>query len=255
MKSNYWANRVDHLLMLGSQECDKELLKHYKQAYNNIELKMSRLYDKIMVDGKPSMTELYRFNRYYELAAGLHSILDKLGRAEVKAIGRKMTELYLATGELTNGQIGRSFAVINKEAANKVLTEVWCQDGKLWSDRIWEDKAKLQAELVAGLMDCIMLGLSRDKVIQRVAERMGVSNSNAARLVRTELNHVQTQSAIDRYKEAGYEQYQILAARDSRTSKICREQDNKVYNILEYAPGVTAPPFHPNCRTTVIPYE
>lgn len=253
MRNNYWANRIDNLLMLGSKECDAELLKQYQRAYEQIELKVSRLYDKIMVDGKPSITELYRFNRYYGLLQQIHGILVKLGKSEEKIISARMTELYLTTGELANSQIGKSFQVINKDAAKKVLTEVWCQDGKLWSDRIWEDKGKLQNELSKALIDSIVLGKARDKVIAEMASRLGVSKSNAARLVRTELNHVQTQSAIDRYIEAGFEEYEILAALDARTSKICREKNGKVYKIQEYMPGETAPPFHPNCRTTIIP--
>lgn len=253
----YWNNRMamarDELLVLGTKEVDKKLIKEYKRAWDNIELKITRLYDKIMVDGKPSMAELYRFNRYYELMAQINSVLTKLGKKEEMVIGTKLTELYLTTGKQTASQIGISFSLINKEAVKNIINEVWCADGKSWSDRIWADKGKLQDELMSALMDCIIQGKSRDKVVAELAQRMGVSKSNANRLVRTELNHIQTRSAIDRYKEAGFEEYEILATLDKRTSEICRNQDGKKYKILQYNPGVTAPPFHPNCRTTIIP--
>ena len=41
---------------------------------------------------------------------------------------------------------------------------------------------------------------------------------------------------------------------DLRTSDICRSQDGKTYDIKDYRVGITAPPFHPNCRTDTIPF-
>lgn len=254
MNQQYWMSRIDHLLLLGTSDCNKQLIKEYKKAYEKIELKLTRLYDKISKDGKPSITELYRYNRFYELAGEINFILRKLGNSEVNIIGSKMTELYLTTAELTSRQIRGDFAVINKKAVENIINQVWCQDGKVWSDRIWADKGKLQQELTDALMNCVIQGESRAKVTAEFADRMNTSYSSANRLVRTELNHVQTQSAIDRYKEAGFEEYEILATMDKRTSKICREQDGKVYKIIDYKPGITAPPFHPYCRTTIIPH-
>ncbi len=37
-------------------------------------------------------------------------------------------------------------------------------------------------------------------------------------------------------------------------SKTCQSQDLKVYDLKDFQVGVTAPPFHPNCRTTTVPY-
>lgn len=50
------------------------------------------------------------------------------------------------------------------------------------------------------------------------------------------------------------ERYEILATLDSRTSEICRSLDGKVFAMKDYEVGVTAPPFHPYCRTTTVPY-
>ena len=249
----YWEKRIDDLLMLNSAEVDKKLAKEYQKAYKEIELKITRLYDKIMVDGKPSLTELYKFNRYYETMAQINAVLKKLGKKEVKVIGDKMTELYLTTGNQVASHFNISFSLINKDSVRHIIDEVWCQDGKLWSDRIWEDKGKLQEELTRALLDCVIQGKARDKVVAEMAARMGVSQSSASRLIRTELNYIQTRSAIDRYKEAGIEEYQILATLDGRTSKICKEMNGKRFKMIEYQPGVTANPFHPNCRTTIIP--
>ncbi len=55
-------------------------------------------------------------------------------------------------------------------------------------------------------------------------------------------------------KLVGISQYQILATLDSRTSWICQDMDGVIIPLSEKEVGVNYPPFHPNCRTTTIPY-
>ena len=50
------------------------------------------------------------------------------------------------------------------------------------------------------------------------------------------------------------ERYELLAKVDSDTSDVCQEMDWKVFDMKDYEVGTTAPPFHPNCRSTTIPY-
>lgn len=66
-----------------------------------------------------------------------------------------------------------------------------------------------------------------------------------------ELNYVENQSAMDSIKEAGMKYYRFSATLDRRKSATCREHDGHVYPIDEYQPGSTAPPLHPNCRSTI----
>ena len=56
---------------------------------------------------------------------------------------------------------------------------------------------------------------------------------------------------MDSIKEAGMKYYRFSATLDRRTSATCREHDGHVYPIGEYQPGSTAPPLHPNCRSTI----
>lgn len=46
-----------------------------------------------------------------------------------------------------------------------------------------------------------------------------------------------------------------MATLDSHTSAICQEMDGKRFPISKMEVGVTAPPFHPWCRTTTAPYD
>ena len=46
---------------------------------------------------------------------------------------------------------------------------------------------------------------------------------------------------------------EIIETLDSHTCSICGGLDGKVIPISQYEPGVTVPPFHPNCRGTTAP--
>ena len=84
--------------------------------------------------------------------------------------------------------------------------------------------------------------------------RSNTAYYQAERLVRTETNYALTQGHLNGYKEAGVKKYEILAKIDSRTSKICKEKDGDIVEIDEGGiVGDNLPPFHPNCRTTIIP--
>lgn len=250
----YWTNRIDELLTLSSSNAEELLKREYQRAYKDIEAEIMKLYNKISRDGTPTITELYRYDRYYKLMGKINSILSKLGKSEQRIINQQLTQLYLTTGKLVEEEIG-AFSVINKDAAKQVVNQVWCADGKVWSDRIWAHKAELQEELSKGLMNTVVTGRPADKLSQYISERFGVGLSQASRIVRTEMNNVQTQAAKDRYIAAGFTKYQVLATIDSRTSKKCKNENGKVYLFSQYLPGMTAPPFHPNCRSTIIPKE
>lgn len=75
--------------------------------------------------------------------------------------------------------------------------------------------------------------------------------SNARRLVRTEMNHVQNQAALDSIKKSGMKYFRFIATLDRRTSATCRAHDGHVYPIDEASIGGNVPPLHPNCRSTI----
>jgi len=52
----------------------------------------------------------------------------------------------------------------------------------------------------------------------------------------------------------GVSEYEIFITLDNRTSDICRDLEGKIFKIKDYQVGVTAPPFHPNCRSVAVPF-
>ena len=147
-----------------------------------------------------------------------------------------------------------SFNALDDNKVRVAITQNW--QGSNFSDRIWNDKNKLIETINQKIPQGIALGQNPRKVARDMAKSLETRYSNCERLARTEMNFIANQASREAYKETPevLQQYKILATLDNRTSEICQEQDGKVYKMSEWIEGVTAPPFHPNCRTTTIPY-
>ena len=70
----------------------------------------------------------------------------------------------------------------------------------------------------------------------------------------TESAYFATQGQKECYKELDVEEYEILGTLDSTTCERCGSYDGKHFPTKDMQVGVNAPPFHPNCRCTTIPY-
>nr|DAI01583.1 MAG TPA: minor capsid protein [Caudoviricetes sp.] len=150
--------------------------------------------------------------------------------------------------------VGHNFAALNQTLIDGVLKKPWAPDGKNFSDRIWSNKQKLISELNTNLTQGIIIGKDPQKIINEMSKRLNVSKTNAGRLVMTESAAIASRAQEDCFKELGVEEYEIVATLDSHTSEICQDMDGKVFKMSERQIGINAPPFHPNCRTTTIPY-
>lgn len=148
--------------------------------------------------------------------------------------------------------IGVDFAKPDNAALDKVINEKWI--GSNYSDRLWKDKIALLTELQTNLAQAFIRGDSIDKTTKTVAGRLGTDFNKTRTLINTESAYIAQKATFDGYKATGVEQYQIVATLDLHTSKLCRSLDLKIFNLSDKEIGVTAPPFHPNCRTTTVAY-
>ena len=146
------------------------------------------------------------------------------------------------------------FARIPEADVDRILKKPWVSDGLNFSDRIWRDKERLLNTLQGELTRGLIRGEPYGKIAQRIAGRMGVARSAAARLVETEAAFFSSRGQLDAFRDLGVEQYEFVATLDSRTSETCREMDGKVLPLSEFKPGITAPPLHCHCRSTTCPY-
>lgn len=171
-------------------------------------------------------------------------------------LGETYTSTYYRTAyEIAKGTgIAKDLHMIDSSRINAFIKKPWAQDGKDFSSRIWNNKQQLINNLHTELSQQLIRGADPQKAINSISHYMGVSKSQAGNLIMTESAAIASRAQQDCLKELEVEQYEVLATLDSRTSQICRDLDGKVFDMKDYAIGLTAPPFHCRCRTCTVPY-
>ena len=151
--------------------------------------------------------------------------------------------------------VGWNLAKLDEQFIEKVIQKPWAADGVNFSQRIWKDHTKLINFLNTNLTQALIKGDNPQDLIEPMMKRFKVSANSARTLIVTETAAVSSMADLDMYKEMDVDEYEIIATLDYITSEICREMDGKVFQLSDYAIGVTAPPFHPNCRSTTASYQ
>lgn len=163
---------------------------------------------------------------------------------------------YLRTAfEVQKGiGVGWSLAAPNDELISKVINKPWSADGRTFSDRIWTNKQKLINELNTTLTQDIITGADPRNTIDAISRKMKVSKQQSGRLVMTEQAAFSNAAQHDCFKSLGVEQFEVVETLDSHTCSLCGSMDGTHFPMSQFEVGMTAPPFHPNCRGCTCPY-
>ena len=165
------------------------------------------------------------------------------------------SDYYHTLYEVQRGMnVGWNVASVDENMLSKIISKPWAVDGKNFSDRIWGSKSQLINSLHTNITQMCMLGQSPDKAIRNIEKAFGSSRYQASRLVMTESAYFSSIARVDAFKELDVEEFEVVATLDSHTSDLCRDMDGQHFPMRDFAVGVNAPPFHPNCRTTTCPY-
>ena len=194
------------------------------------------------------------------LQAQLRWYIENLYREQNIQMGNTLEQGYKDTYMKANfdNQQGLGFAysfnALDDRKVRIAVSQNW--QGSNFSDRIWNDKNKLIETINQKIPQGIALGQNPRTVAREIRKSLETKYSNAERLARTEMSHIANEASKQSYKEVPevLQQYKIVATLDNRTSDICQDQDGQVYKMSEWQEGITAPPFHPNCRTTTVPF-
>lgn len=243
----YWEAREQEALYNELlKEGEKQLIAQYRRSAYTV---LSLLLD-LYAGGVPTITDIYKYNRYYELLGLLNNDLKALGAKEVAITTTLLTDMYIKNKAIIGD--GNMLLPTSPREVEMVINKIWCADGKHWSSRIWTHKDELANKLRNGIVDCISRGVSKDELTKELMRIYGTEYYKADRIARTELNYVQNQSTLNRYKEMGVEKYKILSTHDGRTCDKCADLDGKIFPIDKAEIGVNFPPFHSNCRDTIL---
>lgn len=149
--------------------------------------------------------------------------------------------------------IGWDITALNQKKIETLLSRPWTADKKTFRDRCWEGKANLVTGIQKNLTQGLLRGDSPQKITDAVKKQFNVSRYQAGRLVHTETTYFNAAASYESYKELGVDMVEIIETLDSHTCEICQPLDGTVIPLSQYEPGVTVPPFHPNCRGTTAP--
>lgn len=150
--------------------------------------------------------------------------------------------------------LGWDFTALNQKKLETLLSKPWTTDGRTFRDRCWLNKADLVDTVNKELIQGMLRGDPPAKTITAIQKKFGTARYKARRLVHTETTYFNAVSKIQMYKDLGVDQIEIVETLDSHTCAVCQPLDGTVIPLAQYEPGVTVPPFHPNCRGTTCPH-
>lgn len=261
MENNYWkarmANAQDLISQKNHKQIERILSKYYRTAAQGVIDDFITTYTKVlsaMEKGvQPTPADLYKLDSYWQMQSQLDVRLKQLGEREQSQMLRAFKRNYWDVYEKLTKDLSvlglNAFSTIDEGAVTQVINAIWCTDGLSWSQRIWKNTALLKETLNEELIRCVTTGKNPSYLKKVLQERFNVAFNNADMLVRTELAHIQTQAAKQRYRDYGIQQVEVLADKDERRCEHCGKLHGKRYSINDVMPV----PAHPRCRCCMIP--
>lgn len=151
--------------------------------------------------------------------------------------------------------VGGRAGAINRPAFEEVIKTPF--NGRNYSAQLWGNTDALAESLKKVFRQGFIRGDSPQEMAREIRKEFNVARSRAETLIRTDATAVVNRATIKRYKREGLKYYRILVVLDDRTTQICRNiaQEDKLYKLEDAQVGVNMPPFHYNCRSTIMPDE
>lgn len=254
---DYWARRnilaQRNVSELNIQEIERKLIKYYKKAQKEIIGQFIETYNKVLLsitDGRaPTAADLYKLDTYWQGQAQLRDILKELGNKEAELLSAAFIKQYADIYQAIAIPGAEAFNTLDMTMAAQVIESIWAADGKAWSERIWDNTARLAQTLEDEMIHCVIAGKKTTDLKKLLQARFDVSYRRADMLVRTEMAHITTTAAQKRYEDAGVSEIEVWADKDERRCEHCGELHMKRFPIN----GKIPIPAHPNCRCNILP--
>lgn len=253
----YWQERgaaaQAELTERSIAQTEKQLARYYARTQQEVIGLFEATYNKLLTtvaEGKtPTPADLYKLDSYWQMQGQLKALLLKLGDKQAALLGDRFAKQYRAIYESLALQSSGAFSKIDADVAKQMVNQIWCADGKTWSNRVWDNTELLQQRLNESLIECVVAGRKPSALKELLQNEFGVSFSRADTLVRTEMSHIQNQAARDRYRAEGVEEFEVWADKDERRCDVCGELHKKRFPINAKIPI----PAHPRCRCCILP--
>lgn len=274
--AEYWKRRAEANMdgvQRGAEQRLARLGRAYHQAARELEGEVQRIlgtyakrFDLTPEEAAAALREPadeesraygYRVSRAEALEKAIRERLNGLGvRLERETAAQRewtASKSYQSARKMMRDMTGGvvSQAVPDLQGMLRAMDTAW--SGRNYSARIWRNTDHLAQMLEDEIEAAFLSGKSVRRMANVIMDRFGVGYRAAECLMRTETSYVQNQTAAKSYEDAGCTEYEILTASDRRTCRRCAAQNGKRYPFTAMQAGENAPPFHPNCRCTILP--
>ena len=257
MNNKYWAERIAReqaaITDKGIKDIEKQLVKYYSQAAKNVISEFEATYNHILLaakDGRePTPADLYKLDKYWQAQGAIRQELQKLGNKQIVLLTKQFEINFFEVYYSFALEGSKPFSDIDRAGAIQMINSIWVADGKTYSQRVWDNISRLTDTLNDELINCVVTGKSTSDLKQLLQHRFNVSYNRADTLVRTELVHIQTRAAEQRYRDYGIGYVEVLVEVDDRTCNACQLLDGEIFPINE-APDL---PIHPRERCCLVP--
>lgn len=215
--------------------------KYFKQAEKDPEL-LKRLNEQYKA-GKVTRLEALHLDMEWHLgkmSGALHKSFDRYLKEVAQYAYRKIIG-------------GNSKSTLNKAALEQIVKTPF--NGKNYSSSIWGNTDELAKDLKKVLTQGFIRGSGPADMARELRKKYNVAKNRAEAIVRTDGTNVVNLSAAKRFEDFGLTKYKNNVHVDDRTTEICLRvnREDKTFLLVEYQPGITAPPYHVGCRTGIVP--
>ena len=253
----YWAERLGKSQLKLQDKTIKEINKQIQVIYGKAAKRVIRdfetTYNKLLAtieDGRePTPADLYKLDKYWQMQAQMRKELQKLGDKEIQILSKAFETNFFEIYYSIDIPSAEAFTTIDAAAVQHLINSVWVADGKSWSQRIWDNTERLAETLTEELTHIVVAGKKNTDLVHVLQDRFNVSYHRAQTLVRTEVAHIQTEAAKQRYQDYGIQYVEVLVDEDDRTCELCKALKGKKFPVN----GTPPLPVHPNERCCLVP--
>lgn len=257
MSNTYWQDRDAAALAKITERTVKDTEKLMAKSYANsarkvvdeFEATYLKLLDTIEDGRAATPADLYKLEKYWQMNNKLNLELRKLGEAQEKVLSRQFLKEFAEIYESISFNDIEAFSTMDREGMVKAINSIWCADGLTWKHRAWKNIDLFKQTLNDELIHCVITGKKTSELKKILQERFDANYRAADTLVRTEMAHIQTTAAQQRYADYGITEVMVWADKDERRCDIC----GKLHETKHPIHGAMPIPAHPNCRCVLIP--
>lgn len=254
-------DKLDRVLAQLSEEVFKELVKEIKKLERDGKIDLEK---KIDLNNNPAILtalkqierdQLHKFTDYIWM--GNQVIEESLIRSYEQTLNTTYQMFdYTKAIESSPGPVSLQSFLGNRDSyvREQVLQIPWCQDGKIYSERLYGHVRNFQEKLAYVLEEGIAKGKGMEWMMKTWRELTGATAYDTARLLKTETMAMWSRATKTAYLEMGVE-YVVMVG-DAECGGICLDYvDNDPIPLAEAEIGDLLPPYHPNCACSFVAWE